>query len=647
METLVTIGYICICILMFSLAIAIHEWGHMVAALKLGFKVERFSIGFGPVIWKKKSSRSGIEYCVSCIPLGGYVKIPEVDPEGTQKLEGAGGKDRPDAKTAAVREPAPAWKELVVAFAGPFMNLVLAVALALLLACIPSARFAEGLPVLDNLDEIGPVARAGLQRGDRVVSVDGQPVKTWTEMLTEVQLSDGAPVTFVYARGATTNSVSVTPVRSSKGIWSVGASAALPPEIAEVAPEGASAAAGVLPGDLVVAFAGKPVGSWSDFLLAQRDAGAAGGALTVLRAGTNVTLQVKPRAAFAYQFEGPFVVPAVVAEPAPGTVAAEAGLTEGDRVVSFGGAPVAAWSDLSKAVKASHGAASEMVFVHAGETNTVRVTPHRSPTGAYYIAATLFDGMAPVVEAAPDSPAAAAGFRTGDKVVSVGGESVATWRAMERAIHDSARRDWEKDRTVKPVAVEVIRDGSAATVEIVPTPKCWVKSFDYGLSAVECASWMSRRNPVGQLADDASGIFHILRKLVTPRQAAATGKALGGPVIIARGIYLSVRHDFWSGLGFLRFLNVNLAILNLLPIPVLDGGLILFSLLAIVFRRRVPDRIVNTLSTGFMYLLLALMAFLVWRDCGRVFASGEDRDEIRYVTTDHEIEKPDTFVQGR
>jgi Zn-dependent protease len=83
------------------------------------------------------------------------------------------------------------------------------------------------------------------------------------------------------------------------------------------------------------------------------------------------------------------------------------------------------------------------------------------------------------------------------------------------------------------------------------------------------------------------------------------------------GIYRSVRHDFWDGVGFLRFLNVNLAVLNLLPIPVLDGGLILFALYALVFRRRVPDKVVAVLSTGFMFLLLGAMGILIFRDAHR------------------------------
>ena len=87
METLVTIGYIVACVLLFALAILIHEFGHFIVALKLGLRVEAFSIGFGPALWKKKIN--GVEYRISSIPLGGYVSIPDVDPEGTRALEGS------------------------------------------------------------------------------------------------------------------------------------------------------------------------------------------------------------------------------------------------------------------------------------------------------------------------------------------------------------------------------------------------------------------------------------------------------------------------------------------------------------------------------------------------------------------------------
>ena len=84
--------------------------------------------------------------------------------------------------------------------------------------------------------------------------------------------------------------------------------------------------------------------------------------------------------------------------------------------------------------------------------------------------------------------------------------------------------------------------------------------------------------------------------------------------MIAEGLYRQVRRDPWDGLGFLRFLNVNLAVLNLLPIPVLDGGLIMFALFALVFRRRVPDFVVKYASLTFMVLLMGLMGLLILRD---------------------------------
>ena len=111
----------------------------------------------------------------------------------------------------------------------------------------------------------------------------------------------------------------------------------------------------------------------------------------------------------------------------------------------------------------------------------------------------------------------------------------------------------------------------------------------------------------------------MLGALVTPKDAKATAKALGGPVMIAEGIYRSIRSDVWDGLGFLRFLNVNLAVLNLLPIPVLDGGLILFSLIALIFRRRLPDWFVAKVTTVFMYLLIAAMALIIFRDVKRSY----------------------------
>ena len=96
MEIIVTILYIVACVLLFALAIVIHEFGHFIVALKLGLRVEAFSLGFGPVLWRRKVN--GVEYRISAIPLGGYVSIPDVDPEGTKALEGEGGWEKEEGR---------------------------------------------------------------------------------------------------------------------------------------------------------------------------------------------------------------------------------------------------------------------------------------------------------------------------------------------------------------------------------------------------------------------------------------------------------------------------------------------------------------------------------------------------------------------
>jgi len=374
MEILITAFYIVVCVLLFALAILVHEFGHFIVALKLGLRVEAFSIGFGPALWKR--TYRGVEYRISAIPLGGYVSLPDLDPEGTKVLESsAKGSGNADTKSAPPRAPLPPWKEVLVAFAGPFMNIVLAVVLAVALSLVPSARFGTLPAILGEVIEDGPAAEAGLQAGDVIVAINGHPIVTWTDMQTEVQISGGKEVVFEIERKGDT---------------------------------------------------GK------------------------------------------FQTHCPRLM--------------------------------------------------------------LPVVPERDPvTGAYFI-----------------------------KAISL-------------------------------------------------------------TNATGAAAWMPDRNPLKQLAWDAGSIFRVLKGLVTPKEAKATAGALGGPVMIAEGLYRQVRRDPFDGIGFLRFLNVNLAVLNLLPIPVLDGGLILFSLFALVFRRRIPEFIVKNLSLVFMVLLMGLMGLLIVKDSWRTW----------------------------
>jgi len=122
------------------------------------------------------------------------------------------------------------------------------------------------------------------------------------------------------------------------------------------------------------------------------------------------------------------------------------------------------------------------------------------------------------------------------------------------------------------------------------------------------------QTPLEQIQRDATGVLRFLKALVTPRQAGHAAKSVGGPVSIFVAFWLYAKAGLLLVLGFARFLNVNLAILNLLPIPVLDGGHILFSLYEGIFRRPVGERVVNALINAFAALLIGLMVFLSFRD---------------------------------
>lgn len=160
----------------FGLTIFIHELGHFLVAKKRGMKIERFSIGFGPAIWKW--TRDGIEYRVSWIPCGGYVMLPQMAP--MEALEG-----KSDIKPEEL-PPASPMDKILVSLAGPALNVVL----AWLLAC---ALWAFGTPA--NPSVVGWVEQgsteelAGIRPGDRVVQVNDQKVKTWGEMMEAVAFS--------------------------------------------------------------------------------------------------------------------------------------------------------------------------------------------------------------------------------------------------------------------------------------------------------------------------------------------------------------------------------------------------------------------------------------------------------------------------
>jgi regulator of sigma E protease len=247
-----------------GILILIHEWGHFIVARLSGVGVERFSIGFGPVIWRYKGKET--EYCISAIPMGGYVKMMGDD---ENPIEGG--------RTGVV-DPArsfnlkPIWARFLIVFAGPGMNFVLAVVLASLAFMIWGRPVVPA--VVGRVAEGSVAAQAGIKPGDRIVAVDGHPLQYWDEVQGAVQDSRGRKLTLTLVGPEGERKVEVTPQRvagrdifgDEQDYWDLGARQAVSDlaKIGEVIPGGPAMAAGIKPGDIVVSLQGQSIGSWDD-----------------------------------------------------------------------------------------------------------------------------------------------------------------------------------------------------------------------------------------------------------------------------------------------------------------------------------------------------------------------------------------------
>jgi len=279
-------------VVVIGILILVHELGHFFVARWTGVGVERFSIGFGPVLlrWRGKET----EYVLSAIPMGGYVKmVGEENP-----LEGGGGPVYDSTKAFALK---PLWARFLIVFAGRAMNLVLAAAIfAVVLATLGRAVWPAAV---GKVADGSPAAIAGLRTGDTIVAVNGRPVVYWEDFDRALDRSAGRPLELRVRRNDAESTVTVTPRRRSvpdpvfrepRETWDIGAGPQLLPMITSVGPRSPAEKGGLKPGDVVLAVAGQALYTHEDLLEAIRTRPGQSFTLTVERDGKQLTLTVTP-----------------------------------------------------------------------------------------------------------------------------------------------------------------------------------------------------------------------------------------------------------------------------------------------------------------------------------------------------------------
>ncbi len=247
-------------VIVLGILVFAHEAGHFAAAKLAGIRVLRFSFGFGKVLFKV--TWRGTDYAVSVLPLGGYVK-----------MAGGDERDREGAPDEFLSKPP--WVRMLVAFAGPAMNFVLAVVLFAVVAKVGYTLYTFPNRVGGVMDTVAvdgervpsPAERAGFEEGDVVAAVDGRPTAYWVDLQRIVSANAERELVFNLRRDGRDLTLRAKPaLEPDTGRGVVGLMPYQTTDISIVAEDGAAAEAGVTPGDRVASLEGRPVATFNELL---------------------------------------------------------------------------------------------------------------------------------------------------------------------------------------------------------------------------------------------------------------------------------------------------------------------------------------------------------------------------------------------
>ncbi len=508
-------GKIWLTLLVLAILIFVHELGHFLAAKLFRVKVLRFSLGFGPKLLGFRWGET--EYLLSALILGGYVKMAGDDPSE---------ETAPEDKGRGFLEQPP-WKRALIALAGPAMNLAFPVLIYFVVFSFQSAELSSRL---GQVEPDCPAWAAGLRQGDRIVAVNGEPVHYFGELSELIGPKWERPVHLTYERLGEVRTVDVVPEKvETRGV--------LETEVR-----------GIIG---VRALASAPV----------------------------------------------------VGVASPSSPVAKAGLRSFDRVVQVNGAKVATFSQLEASL------AREASAHRTALLKVVRDVPGGGPAGALTTYST-FDaeldpspaegpfalkalGLEPadlyVFQVEKGSPAEAAGMKRGDRLLEAGGQKLGGWTSFDRIRQQVAQgpltvvfaRDGERfERTVQQRVVA----GKDEFDNPQPERLLFGADNDRRLSSFAEGELIPYKIGVGKalakalklVPDDIREVLLVIRRLVEGR---VSFRSVGGPLMVGDVASRAAEQGWEAFLSVLALISVNLGVMNLLPVPILDGFHILSAAL--------------------------------------------------------------------
>jgi len=273
-------------VLVIGVLVVIHEAGHFGMARFLGATVEVFSVGFGRRLWGFE--RGGTDYRISLVPLGGYVRIPGLGPDESDVV----------GEGAEEIELLPRWRRALILLAGPVTNIIAAVffiGIAYMMGVETPAFRAES-PVIGWIDPGSPAAETDIEVGDLIVAVDGTPVTMWQELEISIVTSAENEVVLEIERRGRRHQVTMVPESVTRyGFGYSGLQPPVDPILVQVPAGSPARAAGLEPGDRIIAINDEPVDQFYDLIRLISPHANEEITLTVLRGSSELTIGVTPR----------------------------------------------------------------------------------------------------------------------------------------------------------------------------------------------------------------------------------------------------------------------------------------------------------------------------------------------------------------
>lgn len=537
-------------IVLLGVLIFVHELGHFLVARWCGVRVEVFSLGFGKKIFKFK--RGDTTYAISMIPLGGYVKM-----FGDQNADQIAEEDR---KVSFTHKNV--YQRIAIVLAGPLMNFFFAALIFFTIAMIGEEM---KTPEIGDVAATSPAYAAGFRSGDKVLSVNQKPIKTWEDFQRSLALKENRDlhldISVQRANSEETSKVSLTAK-------------------AEPNPN--------------------PLSSFN--FMANIEG------INPYSAGTTIgVLPTSPLNAL--------------------------GMKTGDTITAINGQKVSYWRDLDNILAAQSPAnplSIEVSGMREGDKFNKPITITMASTSGMKFSLKnlgLESSELYLSKVMDDSPAQAAGLLAGDRLVAINGTTLNKWEDVINSIKSSDGQ--------KPTEIKVLREGNSVDLSIVP--KMTKHMLPTGQEEKRYTIGIA---PMVNLAEPETMIVHAdgigsavgrgfqktwdvsvmtVMSFVKLFQGEISPKNVGGVISIGQAASETFKIGLNPFLQMMAIISVNLFILNLLPIPVLDGGHLVFYTIEMIKGAPLSLRKMEMAQQVGLAILMSLMIFALFNDFTRLF----------------------------